>query len=637
MQENRGVTLRAIVIGLILIPPNSYWIAQRSIVWGGSPTYMSIFYNVIFCVSSLTLLNLLVKRLSKRFALNQGELLTIYVILCIGSAMAGLDMVGMLVTLLGHPFWFATPENEWQVLFWKYIPRWLSVNNHKVLAGYYDGSSSLYTVENIKGWLIPVLWWSGFVFVLVSVMLCINVIMRRQWTENEKLSYPIIQLPLEMTKAGGASGFFSNKLLWIGFAIAGGINMLNSLHFFYPTIPSIPIISIDLRSYFVEKPWNAIGWTPLHFYPFMIGLGYFIPLDLSFSYWFFYLFWKVQFVMGSIMGLQGLPEFPYPYAQVYGALMGLVIIVFWTSRRYLFQTLKFAIHRQMAGDSEPMKYRTAMLGIAFGWLILVLFSYMAGMSLWVILLFFTIYFGICIVITRMRAQLGPPLHELNYGGPIHVMQWVAGTRRLGPANLTMFSYYWFFNRSYTCHPMPHQLEGFKLAERTGMSSRRLSLAMIIATIVGIFAAFWAYLDMFYEAGAASGLGWHALGNGNYTFGNNLQHWLNQLTLTDVANTSFMGFGMVFTFFLMMMKTRFLWWSFHPIAYPLARDYNMNRMWFAIFISWVAKKIILKHGGLRSYRAGIPFFIGLILGEFIIGGGWSIIGVIFGIPVYVFWH
>lgn len=635
--QDKGVTWRAIIIGLILIPPNSYWVAQRSIVWGGSPTYMSVFYNVVFSLAFLTYLNIAARKLLNRFALSQGELLTVYVILCMGTAIAGLDMVGMLVTLLGHPFWFATPENEWQNLFWKYVPRWLSVDNHKVLAGYYEGGSSLYSLEHIRGWLVPVLWWSGFVFALVFVMLCINVIMRKRWTEDEKLSYPIIQLPLEMTKEGGASGFFGNKLLWIGFAIAGGMNMINSLHFLYPVIPSIPISDIDIGRYFVEKPWNAVGWTPLHFYPFLIGLGYFIPLDLSFSYWFFYLFWKAQFIVGSALGMRGLPEFPYPYAQVYGALMGLVIILIWTSRRYLFHILRDVFRGKAADQDEPVRYRTALLGIVCVMLLLTFFSYRAGMSLWVIFAFFVIYLGICLVITRMRAQLGPPLHELNYGGPIHVMNWILGTRRLGAANLTMFSYYWFFNRSYTCHPMPHQLEGFKLAERTGMDSRRLASAMMIAVAFSIPVAFWAYLHMFYKEGAASGLGWHALGNGNHTFGNNLQYWLNNLSLTDSIHVAFMGGGMAFTFFLMVMRTRFLWWNLHPIAYPLARDYNMNRMWFAIFISWAVKIMLLKYGGLKLYRKAVPFFIGLILGEFMIGGGWSIIGMTLGIPVYVFWH
>jgi len=58
---------------------------------------MSIFYNVVFSVTLLTLLNLAFKRLLRQFALTQGEILTVYVILCMASAVAGLDMVGLLV------------------------------------------------------------------------------------------------------------------------------------------------------------------------------------------------------------------------------------------------------------------------------------------------------------------------------------------------------------------------------------------------------------------------------------------------------------------------------------------------------------------------------------------------------------
>lgn len=633
----RGVTWRAVVIGLLLIPPNSYWIARRLMVWGDSPTYISTFYNVIFTVTVLIFLNFAVKRLWRQFALAQGELLTIYVMLSVASAVAGQDLIGMLVTELGHTFWFATPENDWGNLFMRYIPGWLTVNDRHVLTGYYEGGSSLYIATHIKGWLEPIAWWSAFLFALLFVMLCINVIMRKRWTEHEKLSYPIIQLPLEMTKGGGASGFFRNNLLWIGFAIAGGINMLNSLHFLYPAIPSIPVRSIEIGSYFTEKPWNAIGWTPIHFYPFAIGFGYFMPLDLSLSYWLLYLFWKSQYIVGSILGLHSLPGFPYHHAQVSGALIGLAIILLWTSRRYLAQVFHVMLHRQPMDDGEPIRYRSALLGILFGSLFIVLFSYKAGMSLWVILIFFGFYFIISTVITRARAQLGPPLNELNKIGPIHVMNWIFGTRKLGVANLTMFSYFWLLSRSHTCHPMPHQLEGFKLAERANMNSRRLLYAMVIAAAVGILAAFWSYLHLFYREGAASKLSWYALGSGHWGFGRNLQPWLTNPSLTDGANISFMGIGMAFTLFLMAMRTRFLWWNIHPIAYPLARDVNMNRMWFAIFISWAAKSIILKYGGSRTYRKAIPFFIGLILGEFMIGSSWNIIGMIFDIPVYKFWH
>ncbi len=36
------------------------------------------------------------------------------------------------------------------------------------------------------------------------------------------------------------------------------------------------------------------------------------------------------------------------------------------------------------------------------------------------------------------------------------------------------------------------------------------------------------------------------------------------------------------------------------------------------VSWLAKTIILRYGGLQGYRTALPFFIGLVLGEFSTG-------------------
>ena len=84
----------------------------------------------------------------------------------------------------------------------------LSVNDKSVLKGYYEGGP-LYNIQHLKVWIIPIATWSVFIFVVLLIMLCINIIIRRQWVENEKLSYPIIQLPLEMT----SPNFFSNRVM----------------------------------------------------------------------------------------------------------------------------------------------------------------------------------------------------------------------------------------------------------------------------------------------------------------------------------------------------------------------------------------------------------------------------------------
>ncbi len=107
-----------------------------------------------------------------------------------------------IVSNLGHAFWYATPENEWEQLFWRHLPKHLVVDDLQALKGYYEEPSSLFIRENIGAWLVPFISWSAFISLLVLMMGCINVVLRKQWIDNERLSYPIIQLPLEMCLTG---------------------------------------------------------------------------------------------------------------------------------------------------------------------------------------------------------------------------------------------------------------------------------------------------------------------------------------------------------------------------------------------------------------------------------------------------
>ena len=162
-------------------------------------------------------------------------------------------------------------------------------------------------------------------------MTCLNVVLCKQWIEREKLSYPIVQLPLEMMRHRDLRGLFGNQALTISFALAVGINLLNGLSIFYPMLPQIPIRGYNLRRLLTEKPWSAVNWFPIRFYPFVIGLGFLIPLDLSFSCWSFYLIYKLQLIVGSAMGLRSLPRFPYGNEQVAGAYIGLCALSLWGS------------------------------------------------------------------------------------------------------------------------------------------------------------------------------------------------------------------------------------------------------------------------------------------------------------------
>ncbi len=620
--------IAAILLGLLLIPLNNYWLMAGA-TWGsGYPTTFSLFFNVVFSLFFLTLINFGIQRLSPILALSAPELLLIYVMLSVASGISGLDMMQVLITFVGGVKWMATPENEWRELFFRYIPDWLVVSDPFTLQGYHEGESTFYLARHITRWLTPVLIWSGFITVLAFVMLCLTVIVRKQWIETEKLSYPIIQLPLHL--ALNSTSFFRNKAMWLGFAIAGGMDLINGLHFLYPVVPGFGGRLYDLSPFFTDAPWNAIGWTPIPIFPYAVGLAFFMPLDLSFSCWFFYLFWKGERIMGSILGMHSMPRFPYIEAQTSGAYIGLCVLAIWMTRRHLQRVFidLFRGGSYAPSSGEPISYRTAVLGLLFGFALLIAFSLKAGMTLLVSLIFFLLYFILAIGITRMRAELGSPVHDLHRAGAHLMMVNTIGTRHFSVGDLTMFSFYQFFNRAYRGHIMPHQLEGFKLAERSRMKTRRLFWALVLAAGVGSVTSFWAALDTSYRFGVPN------IGKVTESFGR-LQRWLIAPTSVDYAAFIAIVVGFLFTLLLALLRMSLFWWPLHPAGYAVAGNWSINLFWFSIFISWVIKSVILRHGGLTLHRKSVPFFMGLILGEFIVGGFWMIRGAFWGVPTYKF--
>jgi len=637
--SQKGVTLRAVLLSLLLIPANIYWIIEQEVVRYTHPTLMAPISNVVFLVFVFTVLSLLLKKFAPKLALSQGELLVCYVMLTAMSSLCSHDMMQILIPTIGHASWFATPENEWAELFHRYLPDRLTISDHGILRGYYEGETTFYTARYIKAWIEPILWWMLFIVVFIFVMLCINTILRKQWAERERLTYPIIQLPLEMTD--NRARLFKNRLLWIGFSIAALISIINFLNFLYPSIPEIPIKRRDIDYLFTEKPWNAIRPVRVDAYPFVIGIGFLVPLDLLFSCWVFYWFYKMQIFVGSIIGWRSLPGFPYATEQSFGAYVGLFTFAIWAGRKHFIQVFKNAFYvsrtsSRIDDSREPMPYRSAVWGLIGGVTFLSLFSNRIGMSLYIAPLFFVIYYVLSITIARVRAELGFMVQDMGGMDPPNTLATWFGTRRLGASTLTVFAIYKFFNRHSRSNAMPHQLEAFKLAERTGIDNRRLLMAILLATVFGGFITAWFLLAKYYKYGAASGhFGPWALGLANSAF-NPLQNWLTYPTTTNYTYTSFMGIGFIFTISLMLIRTRFIWWPFHPLGYALAPTWGMYNLWSCIFIASIAKWVILKQGGLKAYRRAVPLFLGLALGDYVLGSIWSILSVVLDKPMYQFW-
>lgn len=618
----KNVTWRAILIGLILIPFNAYWIVLiETVYYSAHSTTIGFFFNTIFTILVLISLNALLEKFFSKLTLKQSELLTIYIMLCQSSALVGHSMMQILVPSIATPLGLATPENEWKELFWQYIPKWLVVSDETALKGYIGGfktASSLYTARHIKAWLTPVIIWSGFIFTLVFVMICMNVIIRKQWTERERLTYPLVQLPFEMTNK--VSGLFRNKLMWLSFIIVALIDIINGLHFFFPAIPYLRVRVYDLGTLFTTKPLDSLGYAPLAFRPYCIGLLFLIPLDINFSCWFFFFFWKAQLILGSMLGYRQRPEFP---EQTTGAYISLFFITLWIGRHHLVRVLKSVLNLAKGeniedGRTEPLRYRTAVLGLILGFVLILLFCWKAGMSLWAGAVFFALYLMTEVSLTRIRAEVGSPIHDLHFAGPEYLMVDIVGVRKIGPRSLSIIPFFWFLTRAHYSDIMPHQLEGFNLADRAKISGHGIITAMLVATVVGTLVAFWVLLDTGYR--------YWSSGFGEESF-RRLQSWLSYSNPPDMAGVGFFVYGLLFGIFLMFMRIRFIWWPLHPAGYAVSSTYGLRDWWSMFLLTWIIKRLILKFGGLRMHRKVMPLFFGLILGEFAIGSFWSILGVI----------
>lgn len=636
----RPVTLRALLIGLVCVPINTLWVISMERVDGRvfSSTCSLFFTAVFFLLALVTLNRLVLARLAPRKVMRQGELLTIFSMISISTAMCAVDFMSPLITLMGHATWFSTPSNEWEKFF-SSLPSWLTVSDREVLRGYYVGNSSLYTPQHLRAWLIPSFFWGLFIFALLWTMACLNTLVRAQWTEKERLSYPLVQLPLAMTTEEGS--LFKSKIFWFGFAVAASLEIINGLHSLFPSIPALTFNGLDANLFFTQKPWSAIGWTPLAIFPFIVGIGYLLPADLLFSCWFFFFYWKLERVMSSAFGyLETNPRSPYIDEQMFGGYVAVAVFAVWSMRSQLRDIWRKAFGKRNAStlddSQEPMTYRKAFLGAAGGFVFLVGFSMAAKMPAWVAVLFFLLYFVIALSVTRMRAELGPPAHDLHFIGPNQSLFSIFGSQNLSQNAMGVMTLYYWFNRAYRGHAMPHQLEAFKMGKESGTNLRGTLFAVTLASVVAIAATFWVTLHLSYQLGAAGKVhGWASLGYGNEAF-DKLSSWISTPTKPDVPAMQSMTLGFAITAVLTLLRMRVLGFPFHPLGFCLSGGWSMWWMWLSLMIAWIFKVSILRFGGLKLYKAALPFFFGIILGDFLIGGVWTLLGLFYGIPIYSVW-
>jgi len=386
--------------------------------------------------------NVVIKRLKPGKELSGGELATVWIMTVIASGIPSWGLIAFLVPLLASPVYFATPENEWDVLLRPHLPDWAIVSSKKAATDFYEGSMFADVSVPWGTWINPILFWSAFAISCYIATLCFCSILRRQWTEREKFTFPLVRVPVEMIQKPGANAllpdFFKNRLVWIGIAIPVILHTINGLHRFFPAVPEIPT-RFRLYEPFTEKPWVVIRWWPaaiLMIFPSVIGISYLLPLEISFSFWFFYIFFKLQYIFIVAFSI---PISPWTSAsrQSMGSILVIAGFILWIGREHLWDVVKkaFSSFSEVDDTNEPLPYRYALIGFILGLLLMALLCFWVGVSFQVALVIMIIFFIVSLVMTWMVVDGGMFLVQAPFY-PSDYMVITMGSRAVGHANLT---------------------------------------------------------------------------------------------------------------------------------------------------------------------------------------------------------
>lgn len=629
----RIFTLRSLLLGLagaaFVATIQVYTKAGQNITPLPFASVHTLMNGAVFVLFLLAVVNLPLRRFAPRFAFHPAELAIIYGLTTVGASIAAHDEVQYLIPMYTWPF--RESQDDRAGPFRHYIPEWMTPQSKEILLPYQQGNDSFWRPEYLQAWAIPLLCWTANMAALGAVMWAWNVLLRKRWADQDRLAFPCIQLPLEMCKSGGFSGMTGGSLFWIGFGVAAVVESLNQLS---QILPSFPAVQLDLDATPILEgfptPWKALApmymvWSALH-----VGICYLIPVDILFSSWFFYLLRKGCEVWGYAMGWRELGwdarGFPFTRAQSAGAWAMLFFLLVWAERKRLAQAFRVAFSfrspENLEDDDEPASYRTAVRVLLLGTAFLIWWSVQSGMSLRLAVVYYAFFWILTVTMTRIYAQVGPPILELYFLDPQKALPTFFGTLGESPGSLTQFSLMYWINRDHRGQPMAHELAAMHIGKTSGADNRKLGCWIPLAFIVGAVACMLAYLHLSYKIGEDNWIPPGHAQSGAGTALSRLYEWTSTPKGPQWVEVTFALFGAALTTLLAWINTTFIGTPFHPVGYALAVCFAVEYNWPAFLAVWLVKLLLLRYGGLSLYLRYVPVAFGLTLGGIVVPIFWG---------------
>jgi len=620
-EANRALTIRAFAIGVcacVLIALAFPY--ENLIIKATRPANTALPYGAIFVF--FLVISVLNPTLGLfRARLRRGELIVVFVMILVSTAIPTWGLMAQLLSILPGPSYYASPENHWGTMILPYVPSWIGPSDPAGIRHFYEGLPAGHSIP-WSIWIVPLFWWGLLIAAFFTVTGCMMIILQKQWCERERLIFPLMRLPLAMvgTEDPGRrlSAFWRNRLMWIGFAIVFAITTMNALHHYYHAFPYWRLrgsISFLRRAVYL-RTWLNFS---------VVAFTFLINSDVAFSLWFFSVLSSIQIGLFNMFGFRlGSREIycsgaPSVSNQAMGAMIVLVLYCLWTAREHVAGVFRSAFRGDSA-DDDAVSSRAAVLGLLLGLAFMAIWLHLSGLP-WVgtvVFLFGT--FVTFLALTRGTVQGGILVSRAALT-PASLTIHTLGTDVLGPAGMTSLGYAFSWTADIRVFFMPFFVHALYLWQHLGRRKRGFVLATAGATLVSAVVSGWVILKLAYTHGGVNLSGWLFRGCPTVPFYYVASRMANPIH-PDPLRFAFLGGGGAVMGLLMFCQYRFSWWMLHPLGFAIGPTQPVKDLWFSIFLGWLLKVAFIRFGDLALLKKVTPFFLGGALGQFVACGLWA---------------
>ncbi len=629
--RGEGVTRRAILLGLALVIFLNLFINYLDYIVRSSKTNLNHFSIALFFSYALLtlLLNPILQRCRHFLGFSRSEFLVALALGLLGSILPTAGLTGFFLGIIASPYYFATPENGWAEYLHPHLPAWFAPSQKTAMQWLFEGLPEGIAIP-WDVWIVPLLWWSCLIAAMTLGSICLAVVLRRQWSEHERLIYPMLMPALAIIEGDERlPDILRHRIFWIGAGLAFVAVSWNIGSFFSPLFPAIPQSLGNLVL------GGGLPSIPLRLNFFLMGFTYFANVEVLGSFWVFLLFFlgqvwvfnRVGFDIGPNGDLWSSHHSAYSW-QGMGAMTAFVGWSLWIGRHHIRSVIAtaFAARGGLDDRGEMVSYRTAFWGLVLSAAFIVGWLHYAGMELSVVWLFLFATFVIHLGIARIVAESG----LISVRGPMTAQSFCfysLGSASVAQSSMTVLG----FSYALLSHGqglfLPALVHAVKLTDIVRANRRRMLLALLGALVVGTLVSLVYTLHLGYSLGAYN---FNPLG----PFSSGPRRLLGKVV--GKMGNPFPPSGWKITFFwlgiaimsaLLFLRYRFPWWPINPIGFPISGTSLIRISALPIFIVWTIKIIVLRTGGALLYRRIAPFFIGLTVGHAMAVGISAIVDII----------